>query len=235
MKKNEGGFTLIELMIATALVSIIVAVIYSAYNVQTKIYTEQDKTAEMQQNIRAGMVRLQHDLRMAGYNSLHASGAACGGLNKPGIHNATAPTIGFSMDMNNDGDCADSGENITYSLYTDADGIKKLGRAAPVANQPVAENIAEMDFLYLLQDSGGNRTQSRTPGGADLENIVGVQVSLLARARDDDRKTPAASSFTLAIPPWGAATPAKTWAFNDSNRYRLLTTIINCRNLGLLK
>ena len=59
MKNNESGFTLIELMVATAMVTIVVGVIYAAYNIQTKIYTEQDKTAEMQQNLRAGMWYLQ--------------------------------------------------------------------------------------------------------------------------------------------------------------------------------
>ncbi len=68
MKNTENGFTLIELMVAIAMAAIVVGVIYSAYNVQTKIYTEQDKTAEMQQNIRAGMFYLQRETRMAGYN-----------------------------------------------------------------------------------------------------------------------------------------------------------------------
>ena len=81
MKNNENGFTLIELMVATAMVTIVVGVIYAAYNIQTKIYTEQGKVTEMQQNIRAGMWYLQRELRMAGYNSNATKDPSC---NAPG-------------------------------------------------------------------------------------------------------------------------------------------------------
>jgi prepilin-type N-terminal cleavage/methylation domain-containing protein len=234
MRKNESGFTLIELMIGMVMAGIVGGVIYSAYNIQTRIYTEQDKTAEMQQNIRAGMSYLQREVRMAGYNSKDTTDATCGGTKKkPGFHTATATTLGFSMDLDRDGKCDDSGENVTYSIFV-ADGIKKFGRIDPDPknNKPVAENIVEIDFVYLLEKNS-TKTQTRTP--TDLEDIVAVQVSMLAQSRTEDRDAKVKSSFNLAIPDWGA-TPvaAKKWEFTDSNRYRLLTTTINCRNLGLL-
>ncbi|MGW8157718.1 MAG: PilW family protein [Desulfoprunum sp.] len=232
MRKNESGFTLIELMIGIAMAGIVGGVIYSAYNVQTRIYTEQDKTAEMQQNIRAGMSYLQREIRMAGYNSKDTTDVTCDATKKkPGIHTATATTLGISMDLDRDGKCDDPDENVTYSIYT-ADNIKKLGRKAPAQNEPVAENIVEIDFVYLL-DKNGTKSQTRTPAG--LEDIVAVQVSLLAQSRTKDRDEKATSTFNLAIPVWGA-TPvaAKKWEFTDSNRYRLLTTTVNCRNMGLL-
>ncbi len=101
MKRSDSGFTLIELMVAMAMSSIVVGVIYSAYTVQTKIYTEQDKVAEMQQNLRAGMAYLQREARMAGYNPGDKKDVSCdapgGGAKKvaPGIHTATATTFWF--------------------------------------------------------------------------------------------------------------------------------------------
>lgn len=234
MRKNESGFTLIELMIGIAMAGIVGGVIYSAYNVQTRIYTEQDKTAEMQQNIRAGMSYLQREIRMAGYNSKDTTDVTCGGTKKkPGFHTATATSLGFSMDLDRNGKCDGSGENVTYSIYP-ADNIKKLGRKAPdpAQNDPVAENIVEIDFVYLL-DKNGTKSQTRTP--ADLEDIVAVQVSMLAQSRTKDRDKIVKSTFDLAIPVWGTApVAAKKWEFTDSNRYRLLTTTINCRNMRLL-
>lgn len=234
MRKNESGFTLIELMIGIAMAGIVGGVIYSAYNIQTKIYSEQDRTAEMQQNIRAGMSYLQREVRTAGYNSKDTTDATCGGTNKPGFHTTTSDSLGFSMDLNMDGKCDGSGENVTYSIY-EADNIKKLGRKAPTLNEPVAENIVAIDFVYLLE-AGGTKTQKRAlTTAADRDSIVAVQVSMLAKSRSDDRNKPTTSTFNLAIPKWGATSvAAKKWEFTDSNRYRVLTTTINCRNMRLL-
>ena len=232
---DERGFTLVELMIGLVMAGIVVGVIYSAYTIQTKIYTEQGKTAEMQQNIRAGLTYLQGEIRMAGYNPDQANHPSCGtSSGAPGIHTATAAAFGFSMDLNGNGDCDDPGENVTYSVYTASDGRRKLGRAAPSIRQAVAEDITHIEFLYMFPPPKPPKTD---PTASELHDIVAVQVSLLARARYPDRTAPAAVSFTLPLPDaWGILAPAggTVWGpFTDSFRRRLLTTTINIRNMGL--
>lgn len=244
--KNKG-FTLIELMIAMAIATVVVAVIYSAYTIQTKIYTEQGKAAEMQQNARAALMLLQKEIRMAGYNPDGIKHISCnanpsvGPAIKPGIHTATATTIGFSMDLNKDGDCGDTGENVTYSIYT-ADGIKKLGRndlTNALAIQPVAENITNINFIYLFQlpsdTISTGKTPTSTPGAADLDKIAAVQVGLLARASTQDQKQPVVLS--VEVPSTDAtgniAAGGTVWNFKDSYQRQLLVSTINCRNLGL--
>ncbi|MGD8388858.1 MAG: prepilin-type N-terminal cleavage/methylation domain-containing protein, partial [Desulfobacteraceae bacterium] len=65
-KRQEAGFTLMELLVAVTLSLIAMAAIYSAYVTQQRAYeTTQDVTA-IQQNLRAGMYFLEKDLRMAG-------------------------------------------------------------------------------------------------------------------------------------------------------------------------
>lgn len=239
MKKYENGFTLIELMVAMGMASVVVAVIYSAYDIQTKIYTEQGKVAEMQQNIRSAIMYLQREARMAGYNPKKANDASCGtSSNEPGIHTAAATSFGFSMDLNEDGDCNDSGENVTYSLYTSG-GVQKIGRAAPTANSPIAKNIENINFTYIfsppLIGSTATNNPTSTPTSSQLDDIVAVQITVLARAETQDRKAKTASSFTLPNPnAWGENSPGGTvWSFDDSVSRRLLTTTINCRNMGL--
>jgi len=245
---DENGFTLIELMVAMAMAGIVVSVIYSAYNIQTKIYTEQGKAAEMQQNIRAGIILLQREARMAGYLSQDTNDISCNAKPKvgpavsPGIHTATAATFGFSMDLNEDGDCADDGENVTYALYT-SDGITKLGRNDNTDDQdqqPVAENITHINFVYIfsppLVGSPATKPPTSTPNAAQLDDIVAVQISLLARSKTEDREAAATTSFTLPMPnAWGENTAggAVFGPFTDSYSRRLLTTTINCRNMGL--
>ena len=246
MKDNQKGFTLVELMIAMAMTGIVVAIIYSAYDLQTKIYTEQDKTADMQQNIRAALVFLQREARMAGYNPTRSNHASCNRPGEtdavsPGIHTATATTLGFSMDLDEDGDCDGTGENVTYSIYTASDGLQKLGRAAPTTNQAIAENITNIDFVYLfkppLMGSPASDPPTATPATDQLDEIVAAQITVLAQALEEDRSAPTTLTFTAPFPDaWGQlVTGAGTqWGpFSDSRRRRLMTTSVNFRNMGL--
>ena len=252
MKRPDSGFTLIELMVAMAMSSIIVGVIYSAYTIQTKIYTEQDKVAEMQQNLRAGMAFLQREARMAGYNpkdkkhvSCDAPGAGAKSV-APGIHTATATTFGFSMDLDEDGKCTSDGENVTYTVYTSG-GVSKLGRndntdAQP--QQPIAENITNIDFVFMARPPRIGTPVSKPPtqdpfsaaNNWKSSDIVAVQVALLARAKQPDRKATANETFNIALPDAYGESQAggTTWGpFTDSYSRRLLTSTVNCRNMGL--
>ena len=65
-RKNRG-LTLIELLIALVLSSILTAVLYRAFISQQKTYTVQDQVADMQQNVRIAMGQMAREIRMAGY------------------------------------------------------------------------------------------------------------------------------------------------------------------------
>src|SRR4030043_620471 len=64
---KRDGLTLIELLIALVLSSILIAALYRAFISQQKTYTVQDQVAEMQQNIRVAMGQMTKEIRMAGY------------------------------------------------------------------------------------------------------------------------------------------------------------------------
>ena len=151
----------------------------------------------MQQNARAGMHFMARELTMAGYDPTETSGAA--------IVTATATTLQVSMDLNGDGDTADSDEHVTYALYdAEGDGDQDLGRDAGGGSQLVAENIVTLAFAYTLADE----TTTATP--ADLSQIRSIDVSLTART----------------------ATPDPQHATNSGYRTKTLTTTIQVRNLG---
>ncbi len=65
--KKKNGVTLIELLIALALSSILTAALYRAFISQQKTYAVQDQVAEMQQSVRAAMGQMTKEIRMAGY------------------------------------------------------------------------------------------------------------------------------------------------------------------------
>ncbi len=244
---KNSGFTLVELMIALGMASIVVGVIYSAYTIQTRIYSEQDRLAEMQQNARAGIMLMQKEVRMAGYNPEKIKDTSCnanpsvGPAVEPGIHTATATTFGFSMDLNEDKDCDDSGENITYSIYTSG-GISKLGRIDnnnDAAIQPIAQNITNINFVYLFQLPSSSIAAGKAPKSIplqiDYDEIAAVQVSLLVKGAAPDRKQAGSESFEVPFPDatGSVGSGGPVWSFNDSYRRQLLVTTINCRNMGL--
>ena len=229
-KNNHAGFTLVELMLALAISGIIVGAIYLAYSSQQRTYLVQDQVVEMQQNLRAGLMLMARDIRMAGYDK--------NGTGKYSITTATASKLVFSADLNDDGGAPGAGETMTYELYTPPGaGMTSLRRIAGQAS--IADNIEAIEFQYL--DSAGAVTTT-------LSKIRTIRVSILARAGKPDRKFTNSTMYCPAshpvknlttTPPQcedsaGATLASATWGpYSDNYRRRLLITTINCRNMGL--
>jgi type IV pilus assembly protein PilW len=64
---KKEGLTLIELLIALVLSSILIAALYRVFISQQKAYTVQDQVADMQQNVRGAIGQMVREIRMAGY------------------------------------------------------------------------------------------------------------------------------------------------------------------------
>jgi type IV pilus assembly protein PilW len=64
---DRRGFTLIEVMAAVVIFSIVLTAVFATFNFQAQSYTTQSRVAEMQQNLRMTLDTLQRDIRMAGY------------------------------------------------------------------------------------------------------------------------------------------------------------------------
>lgn len=218
---NKQGFTLVELLVALAISGVVMAGIYSSFYSQQKSYVAQEQIVAMQQNLRAAIYIIEQEIRMAGCDP--------NGTAQAGIQSISNNTINFTLDITNtagtgdpDGDCDDANEDITYSLYT-ADGIQKLGRKSTSAanNQPVAENIDALDFVYL--DANGTPT-------ATLASIRSVQITLVARTGRGD------PGYTNNEPFYNQNPDGQELIYtapNDSFRRKRLTTEVKCRNLGL--
>jgi len=212
--RNREGFTLLELLIAMVLSVIIMAAIYSTYYSQQKSYLVQEQLAAMEQNLRAAMFYMERGIRMAGCDPTRKAGA--------GITDANATSISFTEDTDGDSNRLE----VMYALYTDTDGIQKLGRKTRElpkeppyppfsANVPVADNIELINFVYLdkdstmLDDGGGDVTVP-----ANIAKIRSVQVTVAARTGIEDP--------TYTDPAQG-----------DHYRRKALSSNIKCRNLGL--
>lgn len=173
LQKKRAGFTLVELLVTLAVVSVVGIGLLKIFITNQRVYVDQDEVVGMQQNLRAGFDIMVQEIRMAGYAGDEDTAA--------GIITAGSDNIVFTMDYYDDGgnstpdgDVSDTNEYITYSLYDDG-GITNLGRKATSGgtNASIAEGIAGLGFAYaidadddgVLDTEGGNTIWAVANGG----------------------------------------------------------------------
>ena len=217
MKKNSrDGYTLLEILVATALTGVVMGGIYTSFYSQDKSYVTQSEVTEMQQNLRGGMSLMLREIRMAGCDPTGSANAGIIRAN-PDLLSFTLDIRGTNADDPPDGDTADPNERITYTLYdSNHDGVNDtLGRRTGGGrNRPAAENMDALNFVYL--DENG------TPTGV-LSEIRTVEVTLLARTARGD---PEYQNNTIYANQRGTV----IYSANDNFRRKVLTANIKCRN-----
>ena len=179
------GFSLVELMIAMAVASIIMGLIYNTYAAQQKSYTAQHLAVEMQQNIRAAVSLMKREIRMAGYDPWASDGDDNDGdsdvdesdeSSGANILSAAGNFIEFSFDNNYSGATTDPNEHLTYGFTSgdsDLDGIaddgaESLSRidAGGGTTEVIAYDIQGIAFAYAFDDN--NDGQLDTSGGGNV-------------------------------------------------------------------
>ncbi len=75
--RRLAGFTLLELLIAVAVMGLVVASLLEVFTTQHRTYVVVDQVTEAQQSTRAVAHLLEHDLRMAGF-MVPERAAVCG-------------------------------------------------------------------------------------------------------------------------------------------------------------
>lgn len=211
------------------------AAVVTIYLSQQKNQTAQESVAEMQQNLRAAMLLMGHDIREAGCDPTGQAGAR--------ILAASQASLQFTRDIAGDpihpdqadGDTNDPNENITFSFDpvddTDLDGIAEGGQGANWAApadfrrnsgnglQTIAQNISAVEFNYILKDG----TMTVSPSNTELSHIAAVQISMLARASRPDHEFQGNVTFTTGN--------NQTWGpFIDNFRRRFEIITIQIRN-----
>jgi len=125
--KNKNGVTLIELLIALVISSLLITAIYRTFVGQQKTYAVQEQVVDMQQNARAAINKMMREIRMAGFGGLERV-LTSGGVN--GFTQIITPetngiTIvgGFEQIKRTDGTpiviATASGNQITLNYATD--------------------------------------------------------------------------------------------------------------------
>lgn len=249
-RRKNKGFTLIEVLVALAIVGIVGIAMTNLLITNQRVYSDQDEVVAMQQNLRSGFDIMVQEIRMAGFAGDADTGA---GIISAGTD---SDSIVFTMDLDEDGAL----ETITYARPAGVSNLERNGAA-------IAEGITALGFAYAIDADGDDEGDLDTDGGntiwavpsggnwfdldtnddgfitaaddtdssgtldgndtgiaVDVADIRAVRVWLLAETDHDSLSFSESSSFVVG---------EKVISPGDNKRHRLLTTTIKCRNLGL--
>lgn len=261
MPMQKNGFTLIELMVSLAMISIVMAAIVSAYTGQVKAKNTQEILTDMHQTARAAIEIMANEIRMAGLDPTEEASAS--------ITTANTGELIFSLDREDnagtnesDGDCCDSNEQIRYCLTNDAtdangfngvndviaEGVEcHLGRETGPGMigalgctggtnglQPLVRNIDVLNFVYLTDDNNGDGDPDvlPTPVAANkLDDIRAIEVTIVVRAGTVSRGFVYGYTDTNDYYNRQDLVNPILPAQNDHFRRLQLSTTIACRNL----
>lgn len=139
---NRHGFTLVEILVALVISSLLAAAIYSFFIGQHHAYTVQDQVIEMEQNARAAMDMIRKELRMAGY---HAMGDDLINNLSDFVPSSFIPTSPVTVNL-------DANPKISEGSGTDPDVITFLS-VLPTSNNPtVLKEKAEKGDTFIIVD-----------------------------------------------------------------------------------
>lgn len=258
---HTDGFTLIEVMIYIALLAIVSIGFYAVFFSSLKTYRINSRTVDLRQNMRASLEFMSGELRLAGNPGYDIVNRTRGGADT-GFVSARRHSMSFSVDLgltgapqviqyglaadtNNDGRAdggttalvrtigavapqiiADEVEAIQFAYAFDADGNNELDYNDANTNSQL--DIGETIWAYDQDNDGWLDTQIDGTALAVpvfLDTIRAVRIWILGRTTGEfngfrDTRTYTLGGFTVA-------------GNNDAYKRRLLSTTINCRNMGL--
>lgn len=190
--RRQAGFTLIELMIAMIVASILIAMSFSIYTRMSVAYRAQQDVSELQQTLRAAKMKLSKDIRAAGYLIPNGFERNNGGV---------AEHVDSLIVTNN----TDLGDN-TFSTdeirvyYADADAIAVI-QSRLSGTEVTVDDGGDFDVGDLVVFTRPNYIASPTTGAANIITYDACLVRITAIAGT----TPATVTFGTTGAPFNSA------------------------------
>ncbi len=147
---SEAGFSLVELLMALASSMIVLAAIYSVFNITNKNCTTQNVAANVQQSLRAAIGLMARDIRLAGLDPVDTDSF--------GIEYAAQNKIRFTQDSIDAGSGAFNGivdeanfEQVTYELQGNQiiQTLYETVYTTAPNTAVLVSNITNLNFAYL--------------------------------------------------------------------------------------
>ena len=184
--KQQGGFTLIEMMVAVGISSFLLLVIMVMFNSTSRSRMLQTSLSGLNESGRFAISVLGRDLRMAGYRD---DDWLAGGLDDALVVVNGAPEDGgdsITIQYEADKDCnyADTVGGIAINSYA----LNMADFALECNGQPVIDDIEQMQ-VYFGEDTSGdgvaNRMMAPDDVELDMDRVVSLRLNLLVRSGND--------------------------------------------------
>jgi type IV pilus assembly protein PilW len=174
---NSCGLTLIELLVALAIMSIVLAAVYQVFATTSKNFATQNVAADVQQSVRAALEIITQDIRMAGLDPTSSGNF--------GIEQASATKLRFTLDTvdpvsggyNGAVDSVRS-ERITYEMVGNELRQRLYEGTVDEAEQKMIPNVEHLTFNYFDID---NNALPAPVNADDLEDIRAVEIELTVK------------------------------------------------------
>jgi prepilin-type N-terminal cleavage/methylation domain-containing protein len=200
--RSTDGFTLVELLVATALMLMVLGAVYTLYRVQTHSTKVEASRLEAQEYANAVLDLMVREIRNAG---------ACSG----GIISAAKQNLRIAYDANGDNDCGDSNEDITFAFDATgcAAGYGNITRmtVVPSQSQPLTDcnvptGAGNFSFNYYPQQTSGSAPppfciSTGDPAGCsgtlDVNAVQRITISVIVHAMNPDAQFGGQLSATM--------------------------------------
>ena len=209
---DQGGFSLIEILVALAVSSVVILAVCNVYIDQINSANAQEKIVAMRQNLRAAHFVIGRELMKAGYSSQLTDEET------PGFTQAEKSTLTFTYVDDT------SEDEVTVSFYLEDNDIYR--QIDDEDASPIAEDIEALEFMYHLKDE----STSWAPGATNLDEIRGVTISILGRTESSLSDYPNTDTYDL---PYPDGETDNTLSYSSDSFYRQLCTgFFQCRNMA---
>jgi prepilin-type N-terminal cleavage/methylation domain-containing protein len=160
-RRSAAGFTLVELLIVIAILSIVMGVAVTSFDNISRFFTRENVRSETQKKTRFGLETMIQDIMLAGLNPRGVSGS--------GVQMATGTSIRVASDLNFDGDFNSPFETVTYALAgTNLQQTNHLG------TETLVENVSSFRLAYF--NAGG--TELAEPINIADVRSVGLNIAI---------------------------------------------------------
>lgn len=173
---GEEGFTLLELMIGTAIAVIVTAASFTALTSSSKATRTNDQTAQTQQNGRLAMELLSHDIKMAGYGMAGPVGNCNTAIVPADNNSASSDTGPDSLSLAVPTNMSSLVATVTGPFGTNTNPVRLASASGFVANSLLS--IGGVVSASVGTQTGNNLTLGSTIG-APTTFPTGTPVYLL--------------------------------------------------------
>jgi type II secretory pathway component PulJ len=165
-RRASGGFSMPDLLIATAILGLVMAGLFGVLRSGTASYRLGAARVEAQQSARVALERMAKELRGAGYDPTAAGIAP--------IVLAESARVTFQADLDGDGVVDVTRERVTYLLRP---GETVLRRDAGGGAQPVVNGVGRFALTYF-DAAGAPTTDAASVAAVRIRIDVGADAAI---------------------------------------------------------